>query len=30
VARDRKTYLDMFPILRERFTQSGGSLSGGE
>ena len=30
VARDRETYLDMFPILRERFTQSGGSLSGGE
>jgi branched-chain amino acid transport system ATP-binding protein len=30
VARDRETYLDMFPILRERFHQSGGSLSGGE
>ena len=30
VARDLETYLDMFPILRERFKQSGGSLSGGE
>ena len=30
IARDLETYLDMFPILRERFTQSGGSLSGGE
>jgi branched-chain amino acid transport system ATP-binding protein len=30
IARDRETYLDMFPILRERYTQSGGSLSGGE
>ena len=30
IARDLETYLDMFPILRERFKQSGGSLSGGE
>ena len=30
VARDLETYLDMFSILRERFKQSGGSLSGGE
>ena len=30
VAKDLETYLDMFPILRERFKQSGGSLSGGE
>lgn len=30
IDRDLETYLGMFPALRERYRQSGGSLSGGE
>jgi branched-chain amino acid transport system ATP-binding protein len=28
--KDRETYLDMFPVLRERYNQLAGTLSGGE
>ena len=30
IQEDLRTYLDMFPVLRERYRQTAGSLSGGE